>query len=87
MGVVVVPYHQDGQLEPGTIPVPATATGLTPDLPDGGRWERIAALHRAVADAVVAGDTTVVSGDCVVPQRRTGPAVPDVDPTQGCDGR
>ncbi len=66
MGVVVLPYHQDDQLEPGTIPVPAGATGLAPELPDGDRWERIAALHRAVADAVVAGDTTVVSGDCLV---------------------
>jgi arginase len=66
MGVIVVPYHQDDRLEPGTIPAPAGATEVTPSLPDGGKWERIAALHRAVADAVVAGDTTVLSGDCLV---------------------
>jgi arginase len=66
MGVVVVPYHQDDRLEAGTIPVPAGAVEVAPELPDAGRWERIAVLHQAVADAVVAGDTTVLSGDCLV---------------------
>jgi arginase len=66
VGVIVVPYHQDDQLAPGTIPVPPGATELGPELPPGDRWERITALHRAVADAVAAGGTTVLSGDCLV---------------------
>ena len=71
--VIVVPYHQDEQLAPELLPVPARGDYLVlePDLPDGDLWARLVALDDAIADqvalAVAAGDpTTVVSGDCLV---------------------
>ncbi|MCT2584991.1 arginase family protein [Actinophytocola gossypii] len=65
MSPIVVPFHQDERLAPGSLPV--TGQVVAPTLPDGDRWARLVRLWDAVADAV-AGATapTVVSGDCLV---------------------
>ncbi|HEX2133967.1 MAG TPA: arginase family protein [Actinophytocola sp.] len=62
---IVVPFHQDERLPPGSLPV--SGPEVAPDLPPGERWERLVTLWDAVADAV-AGTTapSVFSGDCLV---------------------
>jgi arginase len=68
MTVIGVPWHLDEYL-PG-LDVPLTAdVVVSPDLPPGDVWDRLAALYSRLADAV-AGMTgpgarpVVVSGDC-----------------------
>lgn len=64
MSVLSVPYHLDG-FEPPLHP----ELVLAPELPDGGPWDRMAALYELVAQHVAvaraAGRVPVVqSGDC-----------------------
>lgn len=71
MTTIGVPYHQDERLAAGRIPLPAGSVLVEPSLPVGTIWERLTALHGAVAErvsaAVGAGTApTVVSGDCLV---------------------
>lgn len=62
---IVVPYHQDEQLPAGDLPVSGDA--VTPALPAGDVWTRLAALHGRVAAEVAGTDRPmVVSGDCLV---------------------
>jgi arginase len=66
-----VPFHQDERLADGRVPVPVGTETVEPALPDGTIWERLTALHGAVAERVSArvraGQVpTVVSGDCLV---------------------
>ncbi|GIF76111.1 arginase family protein [Asanoa siamensis] len=66
-----VPWHQDERLTDESIPLPAGAVTVVPVLPAGTTWERLRALHDAVAERVAHqitdGDVpTVVSGDCLV---------------------
>jgi arginase len=67
-GTIGVPFHLDGHLPGLRVPVEAERTVL-PDLPSGSVWERLAALHAAVADEVAGvagagGVPLVVSGCC-----------------------
>ena len=69
--MLCVPFHQDERLADGCVPVPADTETVEPALPDGSIWERLTALHDAVAERVSArvraGQVpTVVSGDCLV---------------------
>src|SRR5882757_5383951 len=71
MAIICVPYHLDERLPQASIPLPAEATAITPDFPDGALWERLGVLYDSVASAVAteiqSGSTpTVVSGDCLV---------------------
>ncbi len=73
MTVIVVPYHQDERLDDELLPLPVSGEFLVlaPDLPEGDRWARLAALHDAAADQIAAAvrtgaPTTVLSGDCLV---------------------
>lgn len=74
MTVLRVPFHQDDRLPDTDVPLPPglPTTLVDPPLPDSGRWERLTALHGAVADAVAqaladgAAPVTVLSGDCLV---------------------
>ncbi|SNS64418.1 arginase [Asanoa hainanensis] len=71
MPTLHVPFHQDERLADGHLPVPEGAQTLEPVLPDGTVWNRLTALHSAVADRVAAEVSagaipTVVSGDCLV---------------------
>ncbi|MEV0719837.1 arginase family protein [Asanoa sp. NPDC050611] len=71
MTIIGVPYHQDERLADDHVPLPAGAARVDPVLPAGAVWERLTALHGAVAErvatAIRAGDVpTVVSGDCLV---------------------
>jgi len=64
---IVVPYHLDEYLPDLDVPIEPDRT-VTRTLPDGGVWERLAALYGRVAEEV-AGATDrplVVSGDCTV---------------------
>src|SRR5690606_29145985 len=67
----LVPYHQDERLPDSSFPLPGPdVVPVTRDLPEGGVWERVAALFEPVSAEVadqVAGGTrpTVVSGDCL----------------------
>jgi arginase len=62
---IVVPYHQDESLPAGDLPVSGDA--VTPVLPDGDVWSRLAALYEQVAVAVAGiARPMVVSGDCLV---------------------
>ncbi|MFC4945567.1 arginase family protein [Pseudonocardia sp. GCM10023141] len=68
MTVIAVPFHLDEHLADLALPVTADRT-LTPDLPAGTPWERMAELYEQVAAAVAeeagAGRVPiVVSGDC-----------------------
>ncbi|WP_090798626.1 arginase family protein [Asanoa ishikariensis] len=72
MTTLHVPFHQDERLSDRHLAVPAgPAETVEPALPDGTIWERLTALHDAVAQRV-ANDVragvvpTVVSGDCLV---------------------
>ena len=67
MRTITAPYHLDELLprfrwpaDPGRV--------LTPDLPEGSTWERLAALYEPVADEVsesaAEGPVLVLSGDC-----------------------
>lgn len=69
--ITLVPYHQDERLPDASFPLPGhELIPITRDLPDGGVWQRIAALFELVSAEVAdqaAGRTrpTVVSGDCL----------------------
>ncbi|NEA27321.1 arginase family protein [Actinomadura bangladeshensis] len=69
--ITLVPYHQDERLPEASFPLPGhELIPITRDLPDGGVWQRIAALFELVSAEVAdqaAGGTrpTVVSGDCL----------------------
>lgn len=69
--ITLVPYHQDERLPDASFPLPGhELIPITRDLPDGGVWQRIAALFELVSAEVAdqaAGGTrpTVVSGDCL----------------------
>jgi arginase len=69
--ITLVPYHQDERLPDASFPLPGhDLIPVTRDLPDGGVWQRIAALFELVSAEVAdqaAGGTrpTVVSGDCL----------------------
>lgn len=63
--LITVPWHLDEHIP--DFPVPAgTAASIHPPMPDGAQADRIAVLHRAVADAVT-GVTRplLLSGDCL----------------------
>ncbi len=70
MTVIGVPYHLDEYL-PGLDLTPAPAELITPELPAGDTWSRLAVLFQAVARAVTSssvGDDRpvfVTSGDCL----------------------
>jgi arginase len=69
--MIVVPYHQDERLPDDVLPLTSDVSSVAPDLPAGDIWSRLVALHDAAADAIAAeirsdGDTTVLSGDCLV---------------------
>ena len=71
MTTLCVPFHQDERLADGLVPVPIGTETVKPALPDGTTWERLTALHDAVAERVSAQVRagvvpTVVSGDCLV---------------------
>ena len=66
--VIAVPYHLDEHLPDLELPLAADRT-ITPDVPPGAPWERMAVLYEAVAEAVATeargGRVPVVlSGDC-----------------------
>jgi arginase len=65
---IIVPFHQDEQLDLESLPVPADdVIALSPALPDGDVWDRLTALYRPVVAAVAENvGATVVSGDCLV---------------------
>jgi arginase len=68
MTVIGVPWHLDEYLPGLDVPL-AVDTVVSPDLPPGDVWDRLAALYSRVADAVAgtAGPgarPVVVSGDC-----------------------
>jgi len=68
MTVIGVPWHLDEYLTGLDVPL-AADTVVSPDLPPGDVWDRLAALYSQVADAVAgaAGPgarPVVVSGDC-----------------------
>ena len=69
MTVIGVPYHLDKYL-PGLDLTPEPAELVTPELPAGEIWSRLAVLYAAVARAVTGrGDhgrpVVVASGDCL----------------------
>ncbi|GAA1280899.1 hypothetical protein GCM10009609_51080 [Pseudonocardia aurantiaca] len=68
MTVIAVPYHLDEHLPGLELPLAPDHT-VVADLPEGGRWQRMAALYEQVATLVAeevgAGRVPVVlSGDC-----------------------
>lgn len=68
MRVILSPFHLDERLD-GPWPL-APDEAIDPPLPDGGPWERMAVIARAVADAVArtradGAVPLVLSGDCV----------------------
>jgi arginase len=65
--MILVPYHQDQPLPAGQIPAPSSCEVVTLPPVAGDQWQRLTALHNAVADAVAATPAPVVlSGDCLV---------------------
>lgn len=72
MTITLVPYHQDERLPDSSFPLPGPDfIPVTRELPEGGIWERLAALFELVsaevADQVTGGTRpSVVSGDCLV---------------------
>jgi arginase len=68
MTVIGVPYHLDEYL-PDLDVTPEPAETVTPELPPGQVWPRLAVLYAAVARAVTrsraGGRLVVVSGDCL----------------------
>ncbi|GAA1888241.1 arginase family protein [Asanoa iriomotensis] len=67
MTILRVPFHQDRRLPDESLPLDAAAVTIEPALPDGTVWERLTALHTAVAERVAREVVpTVVSGDCLV---------------------
>ena len=70
MTVIGVPYHLDEYL-PDLDLTPEPAELITPELPAGEVWERLAVLYTAVARAVTRGradgerPVVVASGDCL----------------------
>jgi arginase len=71
--VIGVPYHLDEYL-PDLELTPEPAELITPELPAGEIWSRLAALYTAVARAVTRGraddrrPVVVASGDCLTAQ-------------------
>ena len=68
MTVIGVPCHLDEYLPGLDVPL-AADTVISPDMPSGDIWDRLAALYARVADAVAEAARTgarpvVVSGDC-----------------------
>ena len=68
MSVIGVPCHLDEYLPGLDVPL-AADTVISPDLPPGDVWDRLAALYARLADAVAEAAGTgarpvVVSGDC-----------------------
>ncbi len=68
MTTILVPFHQDETLDATGLPVPADdVIAISPALPDGDVWTRLATLYESVAAAVALNPgATVVSGDCLV---------------------
>lgn len=66
--MILVPYHQDQPLAPDQIPAPPSCDVVTLPPTAGDQWQRLTALHSAVADAVAAANlpAVVLSGDCLV---------------------
>ena len=70
MTVIGVPYHLDEHL-PDLDFTPEPAELITPELPEGDIWSRLAVLYAAVADAVTRSHAdggppvVVASGDCL----------------------
>lgn len=64
---IVVPYHLDEYLPDLDMPIDADKS-VTLKLPEGGVWERLAALYGRVAEEVAGaeGRPLVASGDCTV---------------------
>lgn len=62
---IVVPYHLDEYLPDLDVPIEADKV-VTLKLPEGGVWERLAALYGRVAEEVAGAGTRplVASGDC-----------------------
>ncbi len=67
MTVIRVPFHSDERLPDDDIPAPADIV-VSPSLPAGDIWSRLAFLYSAVAGEVAAsvGTPQVFSGDCLV---------------------
>ncbi len=71
MTVIGVPYHLDDHL-PNLELTPEPAELITPELPVGQIWPRLAVLYTAVARAVTRDRTddgrpvVVASGDCLI---------------------
>ncbi|HEX6338686.1 MAG TPA: arginase family protein [Jiangellaceae bacterium] len=68
MARILVPYHLDENLPSLDVPYEPDRT-VTADLPDGGPWQRMAALYDDVANVVAhdvrsGGRPVVMSGDC-----------------------
>ncbi|MBB4932231.1 arginase [Lipingzhangella halophila] len=71
MTTIRVPYHLDEPLPEATLPDLPGASTVSPDLPDGDLWARMAHLHEEVAvrvaESVRAAEApAVLSGDCMV---------------------
>jgi arginase len=66
-GTIGVPFHLDEHLPGLEVPL-ATARTVRPELAPGSVWERLAALHAAVADevagVVAAGEVPLVLSGC-----------------------
>ncbi|WUR54269.1 arginase family protein [Actinomadura citrea] len=71
MNVTLLPYHQDERLPDASFPLSGLdVVPVTPDLPDGDVWQRVAALFEPVVAEVarqIDGGSMprVVSGDCL----------------------
>ena len=63
--MITVPYHLDERLPDVALGLPVERE-VVAALPDGGPWERMAALYEQVAEAVRASPSVpvVLSGDC-----------------------
>lgn len=65
MATIAVPYHLDERLDVFDLGLPVDHE-VTPRLPAGPRWDRMAVLYEQVARTVAAQDSpsVVISGDC-----------------------
>lgn len=71
MAIIRVPFHLDEPLPEAALPAFPGAATVSPKLPDGDLWARMAHLHEEVAGQVAesvraAEAPTVLSGDCMV---------------------
>jgi arginase len=73
MAIIQVPFHQDEQVAESSVPVRSGTPcyPVTPLLPEGDLWERLAYLYQEVAveveeEAKRGSVPTVLSGDCLV---------------------